>query len=839
MPKNFCNQTKLITSMKQVSFNTIRPIWSIDDSNVILSKIGSYSKIFELVLPPIFTMSNEEYDRCVYDFNSIFSILPDYVMVHKMDIYSKNKFDSTRISNAKDDFLKEAYKRKFNEAPHLNHKCYLIVSQSSPNIKKNNSLTSLVFKNSYIPKELISNEVKKEFETSIERIKSIFKESLSFDIIPLEREQILDLYKQYESLNFSELKYNSEIYQDKTKTKIGTNFVSALAINSLECLPNEYENTFVDIKYSTDKSNLKFSLFHPIGLGFKENHIVNQVWLKESKEDVKIELRNIDNYNRTFLAQDTGNPLNLQDSEEYAHMIEKGHLPVSYHCNVIIWDPLESNLDFIQNKLFANFNTIKFTPNVAWNEILPLYWSCYPGNIADLGYADQMFKLVDIQSSALSIYETTRKDNVSDFGMYFSDRYNGSPIYVDISDLPIKMGLTNNRNKMIIGPSGSGKSFTTNHMVNSYLDYNTHMVIVDVGDSYQRLCELRGGTYLTYTNEKPISFNPFYIITEDVADKDDPSANVKKGEINIEKKESLVTLIFTLWKKQAGEQSKDEDAIIRDGLNLYYKHIDETGGFMCFDTYYEFMIHSFFPKMVDTEEKTLINSVSFGNVLKMFYKGGEYDYLLNSKTNIDLVNQKLVIFELDQIKDHSVLFPIVTLMIMDTFITKMRVLEGTRKVLLMEEAWKAITKDGMAEFLVYLFKTVRKHFGEAWLVTQELNDIIGNPIVKDTVIKNCGAKILLDMREYANDFDLIQSSLSLSNKAKELILSLNKNNIPGSKYKEIFVGLGNEGSVYGVNVSKEEYGTYTTEKTEKEKIESLSEKYGDLETGIKIYAEEM
>lgn len=810
--------------MKQVKLNTIRPIWAIDDQDIILSKLGSYSKIFELSLPPIFTMSNEEYDRCVYDFNAIFSILPDYVVIHKMDIYSKREYSSAKISNPNDDFLKNAYKRKFNEAPYLEHKCYLIISQSSATIKKNTSLTSLVFKNSFIPKELKSDTVKRDFETSIERIKSIFKESLSFDLVSLKRDQIIELYKQYESLNFSNLIYNSEIYQDKHKTKIGTNFVSALAINSLDCLPNEFDNTYVDLKFSSDQSNLKFSLFHPIGLGFKENHIVNQVWVKESKEDIKIDLKNIDNYNKTFIAQDSANPLNLSDSEEYAYLMEKGHHPVSYHCNVIIWDTSESNLDFIQNKLIANFNTINFRPNVAWNEILPLYWSCYPGNIADLGYNDQMFKLVDIQASALSIFETTRTDNISDFGMYMSDRYNGVPVYVDLSDLPMKQGITSNRNKIIIGPSGSGKSFTTNHMVNSYLDYNTHMVIVDVGDSYQRLCQLRNGVYLTYTDKKPISFNPFYIT---------------KGDINIEKKESLIKLIFTLWKKDAGEETRDEDALIREGLNQYYDHIESTKTFMCFNSYYSFMVNVFFPKMKGTDEEKLIDSISFRNVLKMFYEGGEYDYLLNSKTNIDLINQKLIIFELDNIKDHPVLFPIVTLMIMDTFITKMRLLKNTRKVLLLEEAWKAITNEAMAGFLKYLFKTVRKHFGEAWLVTQELDDIIGNQIVKDTVLKNCGAKILLDMREYANDFDAIQASLSLSNKAKELVLSLNKNNIPGSKYKEVFIGLGNEGSVYGINVSKEEYATYTTEKSEKEKIEDLTQKHQDLETGIKIYAEEM
>ena len=314
---------------------------------------------------------------------------------------------------------------------------------------------------------------------------------------------------------------------------------------------------------------------HPIGLGFKENHIVNQVWLKESVQLVKNELKNIDNLNKTCISQDSSNVLNLEDSADYSLLMDKGNIPVSYHCNVIIWDSDSKALELIQNKLLANFNTIKFVPNIAWNEILPLYWSCYPGNIADLGYVDQMFKLVTLQSSALAIYETTRTDNVSDFGVYFSNRDNGIPVYVDLSDLPMKSGIITNRNKMVIGPSGSGKSFTTNHLVNSYLDYNTHMVIVDVGDSYQRLCQLRGGKYLKFTESDPISFNPFFINTEEF---DNRNENMKsaslKNKINIEAKDNLITLIFTLWKKNVDDATKDEQAIIREGLNEYYDHVE-------------------------------------------------------------------------------------------------------------------------------------------------------------------------------------------------------------------------------------------------------------------------
>lgn len=311
-----------------------------------------------------------------------------------------------------------------------------------------------------------------------------------------------------------------------------------------------------------------------------------------------------------------------------------------------------------------------------------------------------------------------------------------------------------------------------------------------------------------------------------------------KNKIKIEAKDNLITLIFTLWKKNVEDATKDEQAIIREGLNEYYDHIEDSNEFMCFNSYYRFMVDVYFPKQ-NTINSTLLNAISFTNVLKMFYEGNEYDYLLNSSTNIDLVNDKFIVFELDNIQNHPILYPVVTLMIMDVFLTKMRFLEDTRKVLLLEEAWKAITNQGMAEFIKYLFKTIRKHFGEVWIVTQELKDILENPIVKETVVSNCPTKILLDMSVYKSNFNQIQSVLALSNKAKELVLSINKNNLPGvGKYKEVFIGLGDTATIYGINVSKEEYYCYTTEKPEIESINNYKNKYGNLELAIKIKSQE-
>lgn len=126
---------------------------------------------------------------------------------------------------------------------------------------------------------------------------------------------------------------------------------------------------------------------------------------------------------------------------------------------------------------------------------------------------------------------------------------------------------------------------------------------------------------------------------------------------------------------------------------------------------------------------------------------------------------------------------------MEVFISKMRKLKGIRKLILIEEAWKAIASANMADYIKYLYKTVRKYFGEAIVVTQEVEDIISSPIVKESIINNSDCKILLDQRKYLNKFDSIQTLLGLTDKEKSQVLSINLANHPGRKYKEVLGGI--------------------------------------------------
>ena len=524
----------------------------------------------------------------------------------------------------------------------------------------------------------------------------------------------------------------------------------------------------------------------------------------------------------------------LLDIEMYLNEAHsQGLRSVRCHCNVMAWAESESELKRIRNDVGSQLALMSCTPRHNTVDVPVLFWAAIPGNEADFPAEESFYTFLD-QALCLFNGETNYRSSLSPFGIKMSDRLSGIPLHLDISDLPMKRGVITNRNKFILGPSGSGKSYLTNHLVRQYWEQGSHILLVDTGNSYQGLCSLihaktkgRDGVYFTYTEEAPIAFNPFY---------------VEDGVYDVEKRESLKTLLLTLWKRESEEPTRSEEVALSNAVNLYLSKLRADRSIVpSFDTFYEF---------VETDYRRLLEQKrvrekdfdleNFLNVLEPYYKGGEYDYLLNSDKQLDLLDKRFIVFELDNISSNRTLLPVVTLIIMETFISKMRRLKGVRKMILIEECWKALTSANMSAYIRYLFKTVRKYFGEAVVVTQEVDDIISSPIVKESIINNADCKILLDQRKYLSKFDGIQRLLGLTDKERAQILSINLSNDPKRRYKEVWIGLGGvQSAVYATETSVEEYLTYTTEESEKMQVMELAGKLGgDIEAAIQQLARE-
>ena len=650
--------------------------------------------------------------------------------------------------------------------------------------------------------------------------------------VPSGAPQCTGLLGRYLALSRSPRAVLEDMRLDPGEMRVGDKRLCLHTLSDLDDLPQGVDT---DVRYerlSTDRSDCRLSFAAPVGLLLGCNHIYNQfVFLDDADETLRRFERTARNMN-SLSRYSRANALNKEWIDAFlneAH--DESLLPVRCHCHVLSWSESAEELKRVRNEVGAQLALMGCTPHHNTVDVPTLFWAAIPGNEADFP-AEESFHTFLEQALCFFTAETNYRSSPSPFGIKMVDRLTGVPIHLDISDLPMKQGVTTNRNKFCLGPSGSGKSFILNHIVRQYYEQGAHMVIVDVGNSYKGLCELvnkktggRDGIYFTYTDEEPICFNPFY--TND-------------GVFDIEKRESIKTLILTLWKRDDEPPSRSEEVALSNAVNLYLEHIGRHPEHKpSFNGFYRFVGRDYrrLLRQKNVREKDF-DIDNFLTVLEPYYEGGEYDYLLNSDKELDLLHKRFIVFELDNIKDHKILLPIVTIIIMETYIGKMRRLKGVRKVILIEECWKALTSANMSEYIRYLYKTVRKYFGEAVIVTQEVDDIISSPIVKETIINNADCKILLDQRKYINKFDQIQTLLGLTEKEKAQILSINLSNDPSRHYKEVWIGLGGvQSAVYATEVSDEEYLCYTTEESEKAEVFALAEKLdGNLEAAIRQLA---
>lgn len=810
------------------------PLFSYED-DYLISKQGDLTAGFQLELPPLFTLSKSEAEGLHSAFVKAFRLLPPKALVWKQDWFVKSAFSEVLRKdelNTSSGFLAQANSRFFQGKPVLDHSCYLWITFPNPDRKLANSSLSNLFRDHWIGQPFIQNGLLDNYSASLAQIQHLISsEGIGFTRIPEEKllgtpaeKGLIESYLMTSSQNSFPQLWDIEFKPD---WKIGNHHLGMISLSSLSQLPPELNATKVYEPYSTDLSKFYLGFASPIGQLLDCNHIYSQVFQMEDRdkffaslESKRLRLHALSKYSRANELASNSIAQYLDDS------IRDSRTPILGHAHLLIWSESAQELKSAVQEASSSLSRLGILPKVETWGAPQLFWAGIPGNAAAFPTNEGFHCNLD-QFICLYNLEGASSSGLLPQGIRLGERRYGQPIWVDLSDEPMKKGWITNRNKFILGPSGSGKSFFTNHMVRSYFEQGTHVVLIDVGHSYQGLCELVGGYYFTYSEESPICFNPFYL---------------DGGVMDTEKKESLKTLLLALWKKEDEVFRRSEYVAISNALKSFYEFLDGSPQvFPCFDSFYEFLL-SEFRQLIEVEK---VNSRDFdlGNflyVLRPFYRGGEFDYLLNARENLNLLDQRFIVFELDKIKDHPILFPVVTLIIMEIFIAKMRKLKGQRKMILIEEAWKAIAKEGMAEYIKYLFKTVRKFYGEAIVVTQEVDDIIQSPVIKDAIINNSDCKILLDQSKYQNKFDLIQQLLGLTDKERSMILSINKANDPSRKYKEVFIGLGSHSQVFRTEVSIEEYLTYTTEEKEKMRIEELCLQYGgNREKAIAQLADEL
>lgn len=528
-------------------------------------------------------------------------------------------------------------------------------------------------------------------------------------------------------------------------------------------------------------------------------------------------------------------PANLVCVQDIDRLMEdvarENQLLVQAHFNILICadlDKIARASNFVESSLFQQ----GILPSRQSYNQMELFRTALPGNGVELKVYDWFLTTAD---AALCFFfkESLQQDEDSEFLIRFTNR-EGIPIGIDPCDLPMRTNRVNNRNKLICGPSGSGKSVCVNAIVEQYLLYNMDVVIVDVGHSYSGLNTYLKARYVTYSEDKPITMNPFLI---------------SQSEYNIEKKDFLITLVSLLWKGAEGQISSVERDVIASVISGYYATYfsgsDGNGkeafniSELNFNSFYEYMLWRV--PQIKEQERIPFDLDECRFVLKKFYRDGEYQTILNERTDDSLFSEPFIVFEIDSVQNNKILFPIITLTIIDLFIQKMRFRTHQRKCLILEECWKAIGSPLMAGFLLYLNKTVRKFWGEVIEVTQSLSDVLGNPILKECIISESDTIILLDQSKFKDNYGEIARLLSLSEAEQKKIFTINKldNQEGRGRFKEVYIKRGSVGEVYGIELSIYQYLVYTTEKPEKNAVETYARHFGDYSKALDAFVSHM
>lgn len=815
--------------MRTRTLEDVMPIAKIENG-CVLTRQGDIAVAYELELPEIFTQSSADYDAMHSAFAKAVRVLPLHSVVHKQDWYTRCAYQPLPAEGRS--FLAQCSEAHFSGRPYLEHRCFLyLVKRSSPK-RVPSSVTSSLLKGTLVPRQVLDVQQTSSFTDKCGQFIKIIEDSGKIKVRKLSEEELGSgdspgLIERYCYLLHPQEKPVIRDVQITPDLRVGQQHCQLFTLAGVEDLPAVCSTAMIFDKLSTEQSKMSVCFTAPLNQLLHYNHIYNQYILINDPDETirkmeskRLRLQSLSKSSRDNLLAKEATDAFLNEA------IGQQRLTVKAHFNVLCWtdDPAEKKN--IRNAVTSGMAQLDARPREESVSAAQLFWAAIPGNAGELPH-HETFDTFCEQACCFLNYDTGYLSAEPGTGIRFGDRATGRPLELDLFTRPMQTGAITNRNMFVCGVSGGGKSVTMCHIHRTLYDAGAHAVIVDIGGSYKSLCDLVKGVYLTYTEAKPIAFNPFYI----------PAGQT----LDTEKKESLKSLLVAIWKQEHESYTRSEYVALSNAIAGYYEWVASRDCFIGFNSFYEYLSGEYVQLLERQRVKDKDFDVyNFLYVLRPYYMGGEFDYLLNARENLDLLHERMVVFELDAIKDHPILLPVSTMVICELFISKIRKIKGVYKVLTIEEAWKAIARSSMAQFILYVYKTVRKHYGIANTVTQEVNDLMNSPIIKDTIIANSDTKILMDMRKLMNRFGELKTALAMSENAKNILLSVNRDNEPGRVYREIYIEQANGMmKVVRNELSKSEYLAYTTEEREKVQVQAYAEKYGSMEAGIQQLAMEL
>ena len=808
-----------------------------DGIGVLYTKTGEYSAVLKIENPvQKYCADIDSYYEFTQLFTALAQTLGEGYALHKQDIFVRRRF--AEETGGDREFLSEAYFRYFEGRPYTDSMCYLTVTQEA---KKS---------------RLFSYDGKKwrDFLVKIRKVHDQLRDG-GVQARFLNKAEASEYVDRYFAMDFkNRIVSMTNFRADEDTVSMGGKRCKVYSLVDVDyaALPSlirpytniEVNNTEMPVDLVSVIDNIPNA----------DTVVYNQViFLPNQKRELSL----LDKKkNRHASIPNPNNQMAVEDISRVQEVIARESKQLVYtHFNMMVAVDADTDLQKCTNHLENAFGRMGIhISKHAYNQ-LELFVGSFPGNCYALSEEYDRFLTLSDAAICLMYKERVQHSEETPLKIYYTDRQ-GVPVAIDITGKEGKNKLTDNSNFFCLGPSGSGKSFHMNSVVRQLHEQGTDVVMVDTGNSYEGLCEYLGGKYISYTEKNPITMNPF---------------RINRAELNVEKTGFLKNLVLLIWKGSQGTVTKTEERLIEQVITEYYDtYFNGFDGFtplqredlhkslvidernrgdrrdesaqdraerieeiidemehrrkelkveeLSFNSFYEYSVQRI-PDICDENRISGIDLSTYRYMMKDFYRGGNHEKTLNENMDSSLFDETFIVFEIDSIKDDPLLFPLVTLIIMDVFLQKMRI-KTNRKVLVIEEAWKAIASPLMAEYIKFMYKTARKFWASVGVVTQEIQDIIGSEIVKEAIVNNSDVVMLLDQSKFKERFDSIKAILGLTDVDCKKIFTINRldNKEGRSFFREVFIRRGSTSGVYGVEEPRECYMTYTTERAEKEAL---------------------
>lgn len=739
------------------------------DGNVVLNRTNDIGICYKMELPEIFTLGESDFDHIHSDFLKIFSNLPEDTIVHKKDIFKQEYFDREVLK--KDTFLQNSIYEHFGKRSFIKHQCIItFIKASTSTSQRNFDKVSLTKKNTSTA-SLAQIDL---FNSSIEQVISSTNSSYYFKLTPLTEQEILNFIIDEYTLFGDTI--GDYVPQDDC-IKIGDNFINILSLrDDGQQKDGMISNCVLDNKKSTDKSKFFRSYTYPLGIEFNENHIFNQYIFLENQQKLKKILEANTKRLTSSSLLNRQNRILAEQNDAFLTRVENDNVKiVRTHANVVIWSDDKEKLKNTRNRVVGYFSEMEIIPytNSKFDQDY-IYQANFLGNGGLMPNEETFLTYLDL---ALCYWTTETNYKTDDNGLLFNDRINNVPIYIDVFNKPYENKDITNRNYVVVAPSGGGKSFLIKSKLRQQIENpNNSTVVLNVGGD-DKLCRVYPDDclYFEYIEGQPLDLNPFWVFNN----------TITAGKIDF-----LIDFINLLWGQKEDEITSDiysslEKIILMFyGIDFHYtidslnekeyevKNMESNS----LQDFFKFIKEKKEEIKVATNDLIKIDSLVL-NLEK--YAIGIYSNLFTNGVPKTFENKKYIEFELDNIKDHKILFPVFGMIISDLVFNTMWKNDGKEKDFFIDEAWKVLEKKGMASLLKYLYKTIRKFNGSVGIAVQQITDLapLGEADEK-AILGNTAIKYLLDHREAESDVPILKEKLSMRDSDVSMLMSIENNTKP-------------------------------------------------------------